>query len=432
MSPHTPRIELITTGQELLLGLHANAHLMYLGDQCVQHGMSLSQETVVDDSIEAIALAFKQAWDRSQIVITTGGLGPTSDDNTREGVAQALNLPLEFDSTIQAQIEARLSTMGMNIADVGLKLCQRPQGFEPISNAHGTAAGLFYQDTASGKIAIILPGPSAELAPMFERHIVPRLQQAGVCSTSPCFVQLRTAGVPESYVAKLLGEVFDNYPGLGVAYCAHPESVDVRISIGKSKLLWSNILEIAEHCESLLGEDFVTFGQSSLSEIVIKSLEQMGRTVAVAESCTGGGLAEALTDIPGSSKSFLGGIIAYHNDTKIEQLDVPESLIIQHGAISAETAVAMAAGVAERFGSDYGLSTTGFAGPDGGTPEAPVGTVFLGFYSPYGIWSRKLVFPSSSRSQVRARAVQSALDWIRREIHTELSESTPAVAAQSV
>jgi nicotinamide-nucleotide amidase len=410
--PTVPRITLLTFGDELLNGLRSNGHLLYIGKQLGFRGLSLIRSEVVRDDVDEIAQAFKRAWETSDIVITTGGLGPTSDDCTREGVAKGLGVKLVMDAAVKQRVSMRLEAIGLHLDDVHLNLCMRPEGFEPLPNDFGTAPGLCLK--YEGKYAIILPGPPQELEPMFERFAMPMFQKDGIGSDHLAYLQVRTVGLHESDVSALLVPLFKNYPGLEVAYCAHPQQVDVRLSPGD--LDWDVVKHLANECKAMLGEDFLCFGADSIEQVLVNQLSQAGKTLSIAESCTSGFLGNLITEVPGASKVFLGGVMAYSEDAKIGMLDVPEALIAQHGSVSPEVAVAMAVGVAEYLSTDYALSITGYAGPDGGTSECPVGTVFVGYYSPQGVWSRRLVFAGNSRSIVKQRAAVSALDWLRREI----------------
>jgi nicotinamide-nucleotide amidase len=268
-----------------------------------------------------------------------------------------------------------------------------------------------------GKHLVMLPGPPNELYPMFEEQVLPRLQSEGLIGTGQAYLQLCTCGVGESHLETLLQPVFDRAGELlQVAYCAHNGVVDVRLSsLDESRLSWSAVEKVGEECSGLLGDDLVCFGDHTMAQLVINQVRALGRKVAVAESCTGGLLANAFTDIPGASAVFSGGVVCYNNAAKVEMLGVPEAIINQHGVVSAECAAAMAAGVSERFSAEYSLSVTGIAGPGGGTCENPVGTVYLGYHSPAGVWSRRVNLPGG-RVTVKARAVAAALDWMRRKL----------------
>lgn len=414
MKTTRPRIHLITLGNELLLGLRENSHLTYLGDQLTRHGLILNCNTVIEDEPETILSCFAQAWESADLVITTGGLGPTSDDNTREAVAAALEEPLEYDPAAEAAILDRFARINRKMTDRDRKQCFKPRGATLLPNPHGTAPGIWYEQ--GGKRLIMLPGPTHELRPMLENEVLPRLQDVGWITGGNAYLQLRVYGLGESLVEDRIQSALAPHPGIGLAFCAHHGLIDVRISRGETGLDPDALYAVAKQCRELLGEDFVCCGDSSLAKIVCEQLRSMEKTLAVAESCTGGLLANAFTDIPGASKVFLGGVVCYNNDAKVQMVDVPECILQQHGAVSAETAVAMVTGAAERFGADYALSVTGFAGPGGGTIDHPVGTVFLGYHSPCGDWSRRVSF-AGERVAVKQRAVNTALDWMRRKLN---------------
>jgi len=418
--PLRRKLELLTFGDELLLGIRQNAHLTYLGELLGRHGLSLRRNQVVSDAPEDVARAFADAWESAEVVITTGGLGPTSDDNTREAVAKVLGRKLVFDERVEASIRERFRNMNREMTAIDRRQCYRPEGSEIIPNRYGTAPGIYYE-ADDGRVLFMLPGPTHELRPMMEGQVLPILCRAGLCCEEDAFIQLRSFGLGESMVNEALQPLFDEHPGLGVSYCVHEGVVDVRVSPGSVALSRTELEAIANEARELLGDNFVCYGQASLAQVVLDQVRSMEKTLALAESCTGGLLASAFTDLAGASKAFLGGVVCYKNDIKVQMLDVPESILLQHGAVSAETAVAMVMGVAERFDCDYALSVTGFAGPGGGTPENPVGTIYIGYYSPLGVWSRKLVYPGE-RLAVKARAVNAALDFMRRNLEANKVE----------
>jgi nicotinamide-nucleotide amidase len=367
----------------------------------------------VADDADSIGEQFRESWSRSDLVVTTGGLGPTCDDRTREVIAAILGQHLIHDPDIETAIRARFVAAGRKMTPNNLKQAFRPERSESLPNPNGTAPGIWVEQ--DGRILVMLPGPPVELVPMFESQVIPRLVARGWLSHEESYVQIRTAGVGESAVETILQPIFDEYPGLGVAYCAHQGRVDVRLSSTDGRHPRARLQIIANRCRERLGMDFVCFGQDPLVKVVSDLLRLRDQDLAVAESCTGGLLSNSFTDLSGASKIFAGGVVCYSNAAKVQVLDVPECLLAQHGVVSAEVAVAMATGVAERLEANYGLAVTGFAGPCGGTKENPVGTVFLGLCSPHGVWSRRLSYPGS-RIAVKQRAVNAALDWLRREL----------------
>ena len=408
------RYELITLGDELLLGLTANSHLTFIGSALGRQGARLARNITITDDAEDISAQFKESWARADVVITTGGLGPTCDDRTREVVARVLGQDLVFDESIRAAIEARFTKLGRRMTDNNLKQAYRFSRGEVLHNANGTAPGLWAEQ--EGKVLVMLPGPPNEMNPMFTEQVLPRLAKLGLIADREAYVQVRTAGIGESALEvklqPVLGPLGD---ALSIAFCAHQGQVDLRLSSRFEGLTMDRLQELARDCATLLGEDFLCIGHDSLAKVCADLLRSGEHTLAVAETATGGLLANCFTDIAGASKFFAGGCVCYSNESKMQLLDVPEDILLQHGAVSSENAVAMAAGVAERLGADYGLAITGFAGPCGGTKENPVGTIFLALYTPGGVWSRRLA-QSGPRAAVKQRAVNGALDWLRREL----------------
>ena len=420
------RVETITLGDELLLGIRENAHLTYLGVQLAHHGIEPAANLVIRDQPEDIHLFFSEAWKRSDLIITTGGLGPTSDDLTRESIAKALGEELVYDESIETAIRERFKSLHREMPENNLKQCYRLESAEVLDNPYGSAPGLFLKK--EGKILVMLPGPAREMHPMFEQQVVPRLQKEGVFPEIDCYLQLRTAGIGESSLAEIVDPVLSNIDGLIVGYCAHAGMVDLRLSSLDSDILSEEKLQqLGNQCRELLGEDFVCFGDRSLAEVIFRELRSLNKTLAVAESCTGGLLSSQFTEIAGISKVFHGGAVCYHNDAKVQLVEVPESMLEQHGAVSEEVAIAMATGACEKFGADYGLSVTGFAGPTGGTQILPIGSIYLGYASPVGVWSKQLHL-RGDRASNRRRAATAALDWMRRKLRKYKLEEVFAAA----
>jgi len=409
------RYELLTLGDELLLGLTANTHLSFLGAQLGRRGVLLQRNVTVTDEAEVIAKQFAESWRVADVIITTGGLGPTCDDRTREAIAEILGQKLILDKAVERAIEERFAKAGWKMTANNLKQAYRPERAVVLPNANGTAPGLWVEQ--DGKVLVMLPGPPHEMHPMFLDQVVPRLVKLGWLQEREAYVQIRTAGVGESALETKLQPIFDRHgDALSVAFCAHQGQVDCRLSSPSGKLSYAQLEEIARDCARLLGEDLIGYGQDSLAKVVADMLRAQEKILAVAETATGGLLAHAFTDIPGASKFFAGGCVCYSNESKIQLLDVPECILEQHGAVSAESTVAMATGAAERMGSDYALAVTGFSGPCcHSTAENPVGTIFVALYSPQGVWSKRLNYPGP-RAAVQVRAVNAALDWLRREL----------------
>lgn len=409
------KLEILTLGNELLIGLRVNQHLTYLGEQLARLGIHPQRNVVINDEEVAIGREFLSSWSQADIVLVTGGLGPTPDDITRECIAHSLGQKMVHDPEIEAGLEAYFQRRGKKMPALNRKIAYRPERAEVLANQVGTAPGLWIEQ--DGKVAILLPGPPAELENVLREEVLPRLRKLGIVSEGEAYVQIRTAGVGESSLMEIIQPLLDLCPGVEIASCPHQGLVDLRLSSPDGSLSRKKLEGLGLQIARRIGDDFVCFGHNSLEQVVFDLLRQQESTLAVAESCTGGLLASRFTDIPGSSKVFLGGVVCYTNDAKVQILDIPETLLAQHGAVSPETAVAMATGVGECLGSDYALSVTGFAGPGGGNEVNPVGTVYLGLDTPDDSWARKVYFPGQ-RAQVRTKAVNALLDWLRRTLVT--------------
>jgi nicotinamide-nucleotide amidase len=405
------RAHLINIGDELLEGVRPNGHLIWLGEQLARRGIRLTQASIVRDELDAIADEVRQAWSRCDLVITTGGMGPTTDDLARDAVARALALPMEPDPAAERALRERFAKIGREVGELDLRQCRLPRGAVSLPNPRGTSPGLFLR--VGERSLAMLPGPGIELRPLFEKEVVPRLRDVGSACDGEAYVQVRTFGLGAAPLESLIRPLLR--PGMQLTFGTHSGVVDARISPGSSGACCDAMMDVARAVRDAVGDDFVCTGHSSLAQLAVERLGRLGRTLAVAESCTGGLLASHLTDIPGASRVLVGSLVAYTNDAKVGVLGVPQALIDQHGAVSAEVAAAMATAATERFGAHHGLAITGFAGPEGGTAADPVGTVYLGYSSPSGVWSRRIVV-AGDRAQVKIRAVNTALDWLRRKL----------------
>lgn len=415
--------ELLTLGDELLLGLTTNTHLAFIGQQLGRRGVTLQRNITITDDADAIARQFHESWPRSHVVITTGGLGPTCDDRTREVLAAVLGQKLVFDREIEAAIAERFAAFGRKMTANNLKQAYRFERCEVLRNANGTAPGLWVEQ--DGRILCMLPGPPNELHPMFVDQVLPKLAKRGLVLDREAYVQIRTAGVGESALEMKLQPIFNRYgDSLNVAFCAHQGMVDCRVSSVNGTLSAAQLEVAARECGRLLGEDLTCYGHDSLPKIVSDLLRSQEKKLAVAETATGGLLANAFSEISGACKFFAGGVVCCTNDARMQLLDIPECLLLQHGAVSAECAVAMATGAAETLGADYGIAVTGFGGEATGVGGNPVGTIYIALHAPHGVWSKKLSYPGP-RATIKVRAVNAALDWVRREL---LRVATGAVA----
>jgi nicotinamide-nucleotide amidase len=371
-------IELINTGSELLLGRVLNTHQQWICRRLADLGSVVGRQVAVPDTARDIQQAVREALSRAELVIVTGGLGPTSDDITRELIAELLGKKLVLDEKILSQIKnyfaARKRIMPAN-NDVQAMV---PEGALVLENPNGTAPGLAMKVGAGTQWLIMLPGPPRELRPMFDAWVVPLLKKefplagAFVCRT------LLTGGLGESAVQEKIKSPLDALvaAGLEVGYCARPGEVDVRLTATGAAA--KKIVRDAEAVvQSILGASIFGYDDEIIEGIVLRLLRSKNKTLALAESCTGGGIANRITNVPGASAVFLGGIVSYANEAKEKLLGVRAETLRQHGAVSEAVAREMAEGVRIRFGADFAIAVTGIAGPDGGTAEKPVGTVFI-------------------------------------------------------
>lgn len=406
------QVLVINVGDELLDGIRENGHLLWLGEQLARRGLPITRSIVVRDNAKEIAREVGEAWGAYDLIVTTGGIGPTSDDHVRAAVASALGLKLEHVPSAEQALRERFKLIGRKLSEADLGQCFVPTGAEALPNPRGTSPGVFYH--RDGKALVMLPGPTLELRPMFEEEVVPRLRDVGCACRGEAYVQVRTFGIGAVPLEEIVRPFLK--PGMVLSFGTHTGVVDARISSAGSGFTAEELCEVARQVRDAVGHDFVCTGHACLASLVVEQLRSLEKTVALAESCTGGLLANSFTNVPGASKVFAGSAVCYANDAKVNLLGIPECLIAQHGAVSAECAAAMATCTIEKFGSDYAISVTGYAGPGGGTEADPVGTVYIGYASPAGVWSRRVVLPGDRR-QVKLRAVNTALDFMRRQLN---------------
>lgn len=402
-------VEVINTGTELLLGEVTNTHLSFIGSELLPTGLRLSRQVAVPDG-DAIREVLEETFGRADVVIVTGGLGPTSDDITREITAELLGATLIHDEEVWQRAIARFARRGVVPGDNVRREAMRPEHGIVLLNDHGTAPGLYFP-AADGKPHIfLLPGPPRELKPMFSRQVIPILQMLHVVAVPQIMSVQRVIGIGESAVADLVSDELLKL-GIEIGYCCRPGEVDVRL-IGDAKRVAQGEVIVREK----LGEAVFGIGEQSLEEIVVAKLIEGKQTLATAESCTGGLLADRITNIPGASQVFLAGFVTYSNIAKSDAISVPAGLIAEHGAVSKEVSIAMAEGALAKSGADFALSTTGIAGPDGGTPEKPVGLVFMSLAQQnHTTQVRRFTF-TGDRQTFKRMATNTALDLLRRRL----------------
>ncbi|MFZ4774429.1 MAG: competence/damage-inducible protein A [Terrimicrobiaceae bacterium] len=405
-------VEVLNTGTELLLGEVVNTHAAWFGKQLFPLGLRISRQTTVPDG-DAIQEALAESFGRADIVLITGGLGPTTDDMTREIVAGLLGIPLVHDPKVQKDMETLLAARGYAMRKRMLRQAMVPEGAVVLPNAEGTAPGLYLpgKDSPRTPHLFLLPGPPRELIPMFTHSALPLLRE--ICGNIPareCRVY-RIVGLGESAVEEMVGLELTKRSDLEVGYCARPNEVDLRL-IGTSETLDQVEPEILR----AIGNNLVSKTGENLEQWVVTNLRESRKRISTAESCSGGLLAHRLTNIPGASEVFTHGFVTYANEAKVSELGVPPPLLELHGAVSQPVAEAMANGALERSGADYALSLTGIAGPGGGSEEKPVGTVFIALARRgKATLCEKFRF-SRDRETFKQLATQTALDMLRREL----------------
>jgi nicotinamide-nucleotide amidase len=421
-------IELINTGSELLLGRVLNTHQQWLCRRLADLGHVVARQIAVPDTATDIQQAVREALARADLVIVTGGLGPTSDDITRDLIAQLLGKKLRLNEAVFTHIKnyfaARQRPMPAN-NDVQAMV---PEGAMILPNPNGTAPGLAIQILATPKFQIentkskirnpqwlvMLPGPPRELRPMFDDAVVPLLRREFPLAAPFVCRTLRTGGVGESAVQEkiqppLAALVAD---GLEVGYCARVGQVDVRLTAcgaDAEKIVRAGEVVV----QQIFGANIYGFDDEEIEQVVVRLLTEKKKTLALAESCTGGGIANRVTNVPGASAIFLGGVVSYANSAKEQFLGVRAKTLQQHGAVSEAVACEMAEGAREKFGADFAIAVTGIAGPTGGSAEKPVGTVFIALAGTFGtVVERKLNL--YEREAFKQLTAQQALELLRQ------------------
>ena len=408
------KAEIIAIGTEILLGDIVNTNAQYISKKLASIGVDVYHQCVVGDNEERVLKAFEDGFSRADLIITTGGLGPTQDDLTKEMAAKYFNKELVVDEESLRYIENYFKKNGRDLKGGNRKQAYFPKGCYVLPNPNGTAPGAIIKE--DNKIMVILPGPPREMKPMFENHVVPYLEKL----TDNILVSkvLRVFGIGEGYMAEKIGDIIKNQTNPTVAPYAKEKDVTLRITAkATSKEEAIKLIEPVENKIKEILKDYV-YGEgekTTLEEVVGKRLISKNLTIAIAESCTGGLLASTLINFPGISQVFLEGCVTYSNEAKSNRLGVDKELLEKYGAVSEEVAKAMAEGIAKTSKSKIGVSTTGIAGPGGGTEDKPVGLVYAGLYIDGYVKVKRFNF-QGDREKVRIRTVMNVLDWIRREI----------------
>ncbi|MEI8038848.1 MAG: competence/damage-inducible protein A [Verrucomicrobiota bacterium] len=407
------RIEILNTGTELLLGNTVNTHAAWFGRELFQLGLRIARQTTVPDGT-AIRDAIGESIERADVLLVTGGLGPTSDDLTREITAEVLGLDLLTDEVAVRSLQEFFAVRGRPMAEANLKQALVPRGAEGLPNAHGTAPGVYVAARLNRRApcaVFLLPGPPRELYPMFHAEVVPRLRRLAGGAVPPAVLELKFTGIGESDFHQGIDSLLAEIPGLEYGYCAHIGEVDLRLIGPPAALAHGRAIALDHFRPFLISDD-----GASLEATVVRILTDKRLVLATAESCTGGLIANRITDVPGASAVFSHGFVTYANAAKTGVLGVAPADLASHGAVSEVVARQMAAGALRVSGADLAVAVTGIAGPDGGTPEKPVGTAWIGLAASDGSATAFRVFHPRNRHDFKLAVSQAALEAVRRQL----------------
>ncbi|MEW6279957.1 MAG: competence/damage-inducible protein A [Candidatus Eremiobacterota bacterium] len=403
------RAEILAVGSELLTPFRSDTNSLWLTARLNELGIEVQAKAVASDELPLLEALLEESLGRAELVITSGGLGPTEDDRTRDAVSGVTGRELVLDEGVLGDLRARFERRGLPMAENNRRQALIPAGARVLPNPRGTAPGMALE--LDGKRLFVLPGPPRELQPMFLEHVLPSLGQAGMPLRRRT---LKVNGLGESALDEILAPLYrhlDN-PSVTILFTDYDIEVHLTARAATAEEAEQQLEDLAGRMCLALGHRVYSSRGESLPEVVIARLRERGLRLAAAESCTGGMLAERITAVSGASDVFDGSLVTYTAATKTALLGVDPELIRAHTVYSPQVAEAMARGARERAATDLALSVTGLAGPSGGTPETPVGTVFLGLAGPDGVKSRRVDLPGD-RNLIRCRATQAALDWLR-------------------
>lgn len=406
--------EIIAIGSELLTPTRTDTNSLWLTEKLNEIGIEVMLKTIVGDDKSRLEETIRDALKRSDIVISTGGLGPTEDDITRTVSAQAVERELVYHDEIEADLRERFLRWGREMPEINKRQAFVIEGAEILPNPNGSAVGMSVE--IGEKFFVILPGPPRENQPMFTDFVLPKLRE----SAGTIFVKrkiMRVSGIGESAVDEAISPIYKSYKTVDTSILFNKSEIEIHLTAKAASEAdaYAVLEELAAKIAEKLGIAVFAMNGELMEEIIGDLLKSNGKTLSIAESCTGGLVSQRLTDIAGSSEFFIESAITYANDAKIRTLSVPKELIEEFGAVSKEVAEAMAKGMREKSQTDCAISITGIAGPSGGTEEKPVGLVYIGYADETQVKSFKIILPGD-RFLVRWRASQAALDYLRRQI----------------
>jgi nicotinamide-nucleotide amidase len=406
------KAEIVAIGSELLTPLRTDTNSLWLTERLNSVGIQVKAKTIVGDDESRLEEAIKDALRRSDVIISTGGLGPTEDDITRKVFARVTARQLLLDYDVLADIRRRFASRGYQMTPNNERQALIPKGATVLPNPNGTAPGI--KMNQDGKLIILLPGPPREMKPMFDDYVRPELEKMsrGIRISTRT---LKVTGLGESAMDDLIAPIYRHYTNPATTVLFTDSDLEIHLTATAETAQRAEMLadELAEKLADKLGHYVYSTNGESMEEVVGHRLALKGYTIATAESCTGGLIAERITRVPGASQYFLGGVVSYTEGAKSALLGVSAELLESRGVVSGDVAEAMAGGAKQRFGSTIGLSITGIAGPDGGTEQTPVGTVYVGIADDVVTQNRRLILPGD-RHLIRWRASQAALEMVRR------------------
>jgi nicotinamide-nucleotide amidase len=412
-------VEIVTIGTEILLGHLIDTNGAHVAAALADHGVDVYAKHSVGDNAERLEAMLRDVLQRADGAITTGGLGPTVDDLTKEAVARVVGKPLVLHEPSLRAMEAIFERFGRPMAENNRRQAYLPADCVVMDNPHGTAPG-FIAVRDDGRFVACMPGVPREMRPMLAEKLIPWLVEQYALREAIYTRTLHTVGIGESELDRRVEDLFRSLENPKIAMLAHGFRVDVKVMAKAASRHQADAMiePIVAELRARIGSAYFGADAETLPGAIVGRLRAQGVTLGTAESCTGGAVADAIVSVPGASAVFRGGIVAYANDVKQQLLDVPEATLAQHGAVSEETAIAMASGARARLGVDVAVSTTGIAGPDGGTSEKPVGLVWFALASPEGVETRRVTFPGT-RADIRDRATVAALALLWRRIERE-------------
>jgi nicotinamide-nucleotide amidase len=405
------KAEIIAIGSELLTPDNIDTNSLYLTQRLNEAGCRVHLKTIVGDELDDIAGVLRAALKRSDLILFSGGLGPTEDDRTRAAVALVLERRIAIDRNILETLRQRFAARGFPMAKINERQAEVILGAEILDNPHGTAPGMWIIE--KNRYLVLLPGPPRELQSIFEEQVLPKIRDLSG-DMRLAYKSFHITGMTESELDSQIAPIYTTYRNIRTTILAGPRHIAIRLyRWAKTKEDVSDLDELAARIQMELGDAIFTTRGESMEEVVGRQLRESGQSLAVAESCTAGMLGMHITRVPGSSSYFMGGILCYSNQSKEELCGVSPELLQKHGAVSAEVAEALALGVRNALHSSIGLSITGIAGPGGGSPEKPVGLVYIGVTDGKRTESRHRIMPGD-RESIRERSTYLALSWLRR------------------